>query len=318
MIPAREIFRLLQTITGRRMQDQLKIIKKMLPFIISAACMLISLMPAWAAEDTAGKDTAADDTLADDTAAVCTRILAGEILPLGQSFTADLDADGTPEDVRLYYDDEAETFTWNDITYAYGLYHLQVNDAATSAYGETITPDLYGISPDGETILVIVFQEGPSDDPVCTFYRYKQGTLEQAGEIEDHVTDLTLSEDKVIHSHIRCNIVDTARVKVEWKQGEDGCIREIPKEQYEMLSYGSGREHYPYYAYLRKSLFVFEEPTYGSKLSELEPQYVCFPLTDREMWVYISCEDGTGGWTDMGNWTYEDRNVFFEGLIYAD
>lgn len=245
-------------------------------------------------------------------------MLSGVPVKLGGSLYLDLDQDGILEDISLMF--ENDPYTSNDTaTYYYGRYWITVDNDTLEGGGENLHDSLYGVSLDGETIDLIVYQEGPSDDPVCDFYHYDGSGLTYAGSIEDSVRNLIIDSDYIVKSDIRTNIMDTSYMVVYWEKQDDGMLHPIEQEYYEM--HNGLADHMDkglYYATLLYPLEVYEDMDYDSECYELPPQHVWFPYTDNENWVYVEAEDGSGGWLDLSGWDYKDRGIYFEGLLFAD
>lgn len=232
------------------------------------------------------------------------KMLAGEFVKLGKNIELDLNGDGQTESVELsLYESDGN---------GYNCYDLWVNNEEQSGEWENVK-DLYGVSLDGETITLIVYAAGPSDDPVSIFYIYNTAGLHKAGEIYDWPKNMTVDDDGAIQGGERCNAMDTARINKSWTLEGNTLSEDVPP-YYDMYNFMAQTE---YYAYLRTPLEVHENMDFNSSVSILQPQNVKFPYTDAVSWVYVQGESGEGGWVNTCDWTYETRGYYFDGLLMA-
>lgn len=247
-------------------------------------------------------------------------MLNGEIISLGFSCRIDLNADGVEEEISI----EADPDDPNQDSYSAGWlggYLIHLNDQSYTGYGENVRKELYGVSLDGRTILLIVFEEGPSEDPKCTFYQYGGLSLHNIGDIADDVSRITVNEDRTISARVRCHLIDTSYICANWTIESDNRLVMINQPYYEMHNYmyyanidGGWDE---FYAYLNQNLTVYAETNQASESIVLEPQHVTFPYTDYISWVYVLGENGEGGWLNTGEMSYEICTQIFDGLRFA-
>lgn len=235
---------------------------------------------------------------------------AGKIEYLGTWFYLDFDGDGNSENVS-FLPDGPRTF-YNDIDHCSGC-TICVDDQFFTQTGDTLHCGIYGVSLDGEYIWLIVADDGPSDDPVCTFYYYENQTLRQVGTIKDWIGHISVTVDGMIYGSTSCRVWDTALINVCWQLGADGMISMIPQEYYQM-------EHYSkdYSLTLLSPITVYSEKSKQSAPLVLQPQKIEAPYTDAEKWVYLAAEDGTGGWFCTDDMDYTERREIIQGLFMAD
>ena len=238
-------------------------------------------------------------------------VLEGNIVKLGSSFSVDLDNDGVEEAVDYTGSSMIENYYEGKVT-------LSINGGGTDFTGDYFESDVYGVSLDGENIILIVYDMGPSDDPVSEFLGYSSDELFNLGTIYDWPGDMQVS-DGVIYCKERCVVVDTAAIDVCYEL-HNGSLRRIDQDYYTINNYewGSMYGQDEYYAHLVYPLYVYEEPDYNSDAYEIDPQNVRFALTDGYAWAYVDCEDGTGGWFDFSSISYEEKAELFGGLRFAD
>ena len=235
---------------------------------------------------------------------------AGNIEYLGTWFYLDVDEDGVNENVSF--------LACGSQPYYQGMNHcvdctIFVEEGRIDQKGDTIYCGLYGVSLDGEHIWLIVADDGPSDDPVCTFYSYENKTLKQVGKINDSINNISVTGDGLIYGRISCRIWDTALIDVCWRLGDDGLISMIPQEYYQMGHYGND-----YHVTLTIPITIYEEKNEQSSEIVMQPQKIEVPYTDAEKWVYLKGEDGTAGWFCTESMDFTERMKVFQGLFIAD
>lgn len=52
---------------------------------------------------------------------------------------------------------------------------LEVNGQTTEIYTENMSNSIFAFSPDGEQILIALYEDGPSADPLTRLYHYERG-----------------------------------------------------------------------------------------------------------------------------------------------
>lgn len=218
----------------------------------------------------------------------------------------DLDMDGEPERVRMKLKGEG--------IWASDEYELYVNDIKFfEEYAQHLEVAFWGFSPDGEKIILAIYEGGPSADPMTRFYQWKDGKLTEMGLICDELAELEIAADGMIRGKLCTDVIQTAYIKAEWRFNAEGMLEQVPQEFMEFLWLNEVE--------LLQPLTVYSEPG-GGETFIMEPQTVTFPrATSDRKWVEIKTEDGSTGWLEMGEdyYTLKDgRNAteVFEGLAY--
>lgn len=217
----------------------------------------------------------------------------------GCSASFDLDLDGKADEIKL-------------MTTGYGDYLLMINDASVKFYADNLFHKLQVIRPDGGELLLLLYDDGPSSDPMTTFYRYRGGTIKIIGSIP---CDVWISDTGEMKGSYRFDAIQTEWAEVTWVYTGEGF--EI-KEQ-------------PYYDYsgnidltLLVELPVHSEMSLESESVTLAPQKVKLLHTDMEHWFYAEGENGVGGWfyveKKYGMVPEAGVNIdsVFDGLLYVD
>lgn len=119
----------------------------------------------------------------------------------------DLDGDSVAEQIVLEPRDEH----WN--YYPYDNYRLRVGDFELEDFGCRLYNEIWAWSPDGEHIYLALYEDGPSWDPVTTFYRYEEGRLAEAGTIGNDVETLQI-ENGILSTRERQEVIQTDYIKV--------------------------------------------------------------------------------------------------------
>ena len=245
-------------------------------------------------------------TVIDDAAAK--KMLNGEIVELGSDYMLDLNQDGN-EDGRHITVTKTE---YQD------TYTLIVGSESLTNKGENVKEDMYGVSLNGKDILVMVYEYGPSDDPLTTFFRYDGNTLKNIGQIATYPENMKV-ENGEIKTKTRCNIMGTAAIQTNWTVNDSGFMGEIPQNMYEYsLDFSYPGKSEDYFVYLKEDISVYSDMDENSEETVMEPQNACFTYTDSENWVYVQGETGQGGWLCVAGWDTDDRFDTFDNLRYAD
>ena len=235
-------------------------------------------------------------------------MLAGKVTELGTGGRIDLDGDGDLEKVSLTaYGDIIEN--WQGNRYA-SFCELIVDGYSYILEGDGIEDELYGVSLDGRTINLFLYDIGPSDDPSLTFLNYKDRTLQECGTIETYPETLFVNGNK-INAIERCRVIETGSIYTLWEYLENDTLREVDLDVYE-FAYPLGNE---WHAYLKTDLDVMDGEDH---VTTIHPQKVMFAYTDRESRVYVVGEDGSCGWMNTEDYGYSGSTDLFDGLVMAD
>ena len=241
-------------------------------------------------------------------------MLNGDIVELGSNISMDLDADGVDEEISIIVDEEYEN---NGM--AYGReYWIEIDgEEAATGTGYIIYGTLYGVSLDGEHIDLIVYDNGPSDDPVSTFLQYEDGELKNIGEIDSFVKNLYV-DDGILYGQVRCRVIQTQNRYAKWKLNEYEELEEIEEDVYELIDVLSDTYG------LEEDIWVADEIN-GDEGYLMTPGNVHIPYTDGEEWVYIEYADDIpddaeteGGWFCTEDIDYGELFQIFNGLFMAD
>lgn len=216
----------------------------------------------------------------------------------------DLDGDGSQETIHAELLEGIDDY-WHE-------YRLYAGDAAVEGHGENVIDNIYSVCLDGVHTLLVIFEAGPSDDPLCTFYRYENGTLQEAGKIDAWVDEIIVNEDGTMDCAVDCRVIQTDTIYTSWRQDESGRIQEIPQETYEFARTNGWSFD------LLQPITVYSERSTSSTSCTIDPQSIRIPYTDAVEWAYIQASDGTAGWFRRGEDYYLESAEIFQGLLMAD
>lgn len=224
----------------------------------------------------------------------------------------DLDGDGHSERVTLSADPDEDPATYY---WPYDAYVLQAGSSAVRSWYESLHNQIWALSLDGREILLALYGDGPSSDPMTMLYAYREGELLEAGRFGADIRNCSI-ENGIISGTDRQDVLQTDWVKAQWRIGENGMLEKVSQDTYDFVTLND--------ISLLVSLPVHDSPDLASESHMLRPQTVKFLRTDSTFrWIYAQGEDGDGGWFAMKDsleimeleMNYMD---VFEGLSFMD
>lgn len=207
----------------------------------------------------------------------------------------DLDRDGEPEEISLsavgdVSAENAMPAEWEGRYYYHG-YNLHIDGRTYEQYGDYTERTIFALTLDAQQVLLGIFDEGPSDDPVTRFFRYDAGGLHEAGEVPGDIRTLQIDNDGIIRCPYRVDLIRTAAVWSYWYwNGNQVVMRQ--DSTYEFVTNEN----------VDSSLTLLEELTLYPERDETVSPVTMFPQrveevrTDLGEWIYLRGEDGTEGW----------------------
>ena len=226
-------------------------------------------------------------------------MLQGRLMQLPNVFDMDLDGDGHTE--RIYYERDENNATITVGEDEYSSYMICPNQAPL------------GISVDGKTINLLMYDLGDSDDPELHFIRYSDKIADEVGLLNAFPGDLIADPQKgFLYGCCRCSVMGTTYYNCKWYIDEWGYLELVPQEYYLLETYQGTTVA----AKLLQDIIVYADMSTASSSSLLKPQNVSALYTDTVNWVYLVGEDGTEGWYQVPSQT-EQRSIF-SGLGFAD
>lgn len=256
------------------------------------------------------------------------RIRSGEILSMeinkNNTTAGRIDLNGDGKEEVLYLEALGPNYNgngWNDWEHINSNFRVRVNDWYYESQGTNVEPVLMAFSPDGEQILLAVYDDGPSGDPLTSFYRYDDTGLYTAGEIYADLRSASIDEDGVLKCTLRVDMIQTEWVWAyyEWNGNE---IVQREEDLYYYVDDSQWREQEQLSLMLLRKITVFAARSESSKAIEMDPQEVRNIATDGVEWINLEAKDGTSGWirVESGWLPSEEVEVseLFEGRILAD
>lgn len=237
----------------------------------------------------------------------------GEMIKAGSRYSdrtevyIDMDGDGKAEDITIDGLDQ--------LNYGYTEdYYIKTGEFVTERFGSNFYNEIWVFSPDGEHIFLVLYEDGPSNDPETIFFRYEDGALLEAGNIGHDIYNLEI-QNGIIYATRRVDVMQTDWIKVQYTVNTRGDIVEMPQRIYEFANRNE--------VYLTKELRLYTEPA-GTESFVVTPQTGIFTQVTGEEWnwVCLETEGGQTGWFEVKNFhmVSEDAAVwdFFDELSMVD
>lgn len=229
----------------------------------------------------------------------------------------DLDGDGSVEQVILSADPDDRGQYWK-----YDSYRLQVGECVIRGNGNRVHNDIWAYSPDGERVILALYEDGPSGDPRTALFGYEKGELRALGEFGDDIRSCTM-ENGVISGRQRCEVIQTDAIRASWQIGDSGQLALVSQEVYDFVAQNEVEllEELPVQSHL---LPEGEDAMYhGINYFTISPQTVHFLQTDSTFsWVCVEAADGSRGWFQMDGYKVKelgkDRSEVFGGMYYGE
>ncbi len=225
----------------------------------------------------------------------------------------DMDHDGTAEKITLTPSTSPEAALYKRTNDPLAYYHLQIGNADLEQSGDNVANILWAISLDGQNILLVLYEDGPSADPYTHFFQYQNGSLNNIGGFADDIRLCEISSDGIITGTIRKDIVQTDWITVRWQLNQGGTLEEIPQEVYD---FKSGN-----WVQLNEEL-PLHTAVGATETFTIAPQNVRFLQVFADWnWVFLETTDGQQGWIHLDNFEVVElqKNVMdiFDGLYMA-
>lgn len=225
----------------------------------------------------------------------------------------DMDGNGTAEEIILEPSKDPENMAYRDEYDPLSYFRLQIGRDEMATWGENLSNTLWAVSLDGRTILLVLYEDGPSGDPYTHLYRYQNNQIVEAGGFADDIRLCEISPDGIITSAIRQDVVQTDWITVRWQLGQNGTLEEIPQEVYDFRNRN--------WVQLNDEL-PLHSAAGSTDTFTVSPQSVRFLQTSADWnWVLVETADGQQGWLHMEYFEVVElrKNVMdvFDGLHMA-
>lgn len=240
----------------------------------------------------------------------------------------DVNLDGKEETITLEGLDSDKNLAYYDTLQNY---RIQVGESSLEVYGDNVAFELAAFSPDGKIILLAIYDDGPSADPITRFYCYDGDELLEAGSISADIRTIEMpieekspfdgvyrEEDGTFKATFRADLIQTQWAWGYWFwNGEAMVMRE--DTEYECVSYEG---EYGWLTLL-EPLEVYATMSENENPIIMSPQQVQCTRMGAEEWIYLEAEDGTAGWLRLESGSIPSLGEkfpweVFEGLYLAD
>lgn len=225
----------------------------------------------------------------------------------------DIDGNGIAEEIILEPSHDPEAMAYQDEYDPLFYFHLKIGNAGMDSMGENLSNTLWAVTFDGRSILLVLYEDGPSGDPYTHFYRYQNNQIIEAGGIADDIRLCSISPEGIITSAIRQDVVQTDWITVRWQFNDNGILEQIPQEVYDFRNgnWVTLNDELPLHS------AVESDETFM-----VSPQMVRFLQTSADWnWVLVETADGQQGWVQLENFEVVElrKNVMdvFDGLHMA-
>lgn len=226
-------------------------------------------------------------------------MLRGQVLQLPDSFYMDLDGDGEEEYIQYAVEGDFGT--------------LMIGRDSFSTYVEFPDDKPYGISNNGKSIYLIVYDFGPSDDPVLHMISYQNGECREIGVLPDFPTDISADPELgIIYGRIRTSILGILTYECNWKINSAGKLEMSQQDYYDLVTSRGGNPSVT----LEKTLSLYKDRSGTGPAFSVSPQAAKLLYTDGEGWIYLVAQDGTEGWYPVPS--HDETIAAFSGLSFAD
>lgn len=225
----------------------------------------------------------------------------------------DIDGNGIAEEIILEPSHDPEAMAYRDEYDPLFHFHLKIGNAGMESMGENLSNTLWAVTFDGRSILLVLYEDGPSGDPYTHFYRYQNNQIIEAGGIADDIRLCGISPEGIITSAIRQDVVQTDWITVRWQFNDNGILEQIPQEVYD---FRNGN-----WVTLNDGL-PLHSAVESDETFMVSPQMVRFLQTSADWnWVLVETADGQQGWVHLENFEVVElrKNVMdvFDGLHMA-
>ena len=219
----------------------------------------------------------------------------------------DLDGDGVPEKISLHPAEPVTGYSLEQYTIYLNLGLSQMNcydlqDAVLEIDGQTAEiPDstgnmsnsIFAFSPDGEQLLIALYDDGESADPLTRIYHYLRKAWIQDGQ-------MVITEPYFA--------VQNDYIQKIYQVTSNGRLREVPQEEYVLSAWDEVE--------LRQDITLYRTPDGDETFVLPKGSKVRMTKLDATQdWICIEITDGVKGWFRLRDGT--DYSDYFSGLYFA-
>ena len=233
----------------------------------------------------------------------------------------DLDGDGVPEKISLHPAEPVTGYSLEQYTIYLNLGLSQMNcydlqDAVLEIDGQTAEiPDstgnmsnsIFAFSSDGEQLLIALYDDGESADPLTRIYHYEDGKPVETDRLAQDLRKAWIQDGQMVITEPYFAVQNDYIQKI-YQVTSNGRLREVPQEEYVLSAWEEVE--------LRQDITLYRTPD-GDETFVL-PKGSKVRMTKLEAtqdWICIEITDGVKGWFRLRDGT--DYSDYFSGLYFA-
>ncbi len=257
------------------------------------------------------------------------------VLKCGESFSIDLDGDGSEEEIAYTPSIDGEQFPWELDSLIINGKEFKDSIYDGKFYTDCLVTDYWAItdldSSDG-ALEIAIMDYGPSDDNVTYFFRYAGGELDYIGYVPGFVydgradsSDMSFNGVGTVDSYIRLSILQTWWAPASWTPGDESRFDLIEQDLY-----------YPFADRLGSNVTALVPVAgYADRSSDSERSIIpagtqlTLTATDNKEWVLAETSGGGEIWLHLNSQDgyafevetetgYESGAFVLDGLCMVD
>lgn len=214
-----------------------------------------------------------------------------------QTFTMDLNNDGIQEEISCKN-------IMQDEDYASSA-SIEINGRVQDTLEGNFQPNIWvvDVDPNDDYKELVIYDQGPSSDPVDTYYYYDGKKLIKMGSVEGHLNDDDYIEGNTLHAVKRFDILGTTRYRWNYELTEEHTWKEVPCKWMDATI--------PVIA--QQAINIYSDANIDSSKRSFKAGTSFETIgTDLEEWIEVKLEDGSKGWINIIEYpTYELGGLFF-------
>lgn len=216
-----------------------------------------------------------------------------------QTFHMDLNNDGIEEEIcyKCIEDEENEEY----------ISELTINGTNEVSLQGNLEPYIWvvDVDPKDNYKELVIYDQGPSSDPVDSYYYYNGEQLVLMGEIEGHLNEHCYIENKVLHAVKRFDILGTQRYRWDYELTSEHTWKEVECYYKEV--------DVPIIAQQDINIYEQRSITSQSNLFKAGTDFTAIG-TDLVQWIKVRLKDGSEGWINVQEYDSWELG----GLVFVD
>ena len=233
----------------------------------------------------------------------------------------DLDGDGVPEKISLHPAEPVTGYSFEEYKICVNLGLGQMNcydlrDAVLEIDGQTIEiPDstgnmsnsIFAFSPDGEQLLIALYDDGESADPLTRIYHYEDGKPVETDRLAQDLRKAWIQDGQMVITEPYFAVQNDYIQKI-YQVTSNGRLREVPQEEYVLSAWEEVE--------LRQDRTLYRTPDGDETFVLPKGSKVRMTKLDATQdWICIEITDGVKGWFRLQDG--KDYSDYFSGLYFA-